>query len=871
MVAYPFKDIEAKWQSYWEDNQTFRVSVDIDPTQPKFYVLDMFPYPSGDGLHVGHPEGYTASDIVARYKRMCGFNVLHPMGWDAFGLPAEEYARKTGTHPKITTERNIARFREQLKGLGFSYDWSREINTTDPGYYKWTQWIFKQLFDRGLAYQEEKPVWWCPELGTTLANEEVTEGKSEVGGYPCIQRPLKQWVLRITEYAEQLLSSLDELDWPQSTKEMQRNWIGHSEGAEVNFRLSTGTEAICIFTTRPDTLFGATYVVLAPEHPLVESITVENERKQVETYRLETANKSDLERTNLQKEKSGVFTGAFAINPANNAKIPIWIADYVLASYGTGAIMAVPGEDQRDWEFAKAYELPIIRTVKPPQDFQGEAYSGDGLAINSDFLDGLEVEAAKSKMIDWLEKKGHGTRKINYKLRDWLFSRQRYWGEPFPIIFVDDKPQTVPDGDLPVILPDLENFKPSGKPEGQLAIAVDWLETTEPATGKSALRETNTMPQWAGSCWYYLRFIDPNNDDELVAKELERYWMPVDLYVGGSEHAVLHLLYARFWHRVLFDAGIISTPEPFGKLVHQGMILGELEYARYENGEAQTISAEFVRSNKDIRTGQVVKRVSLDVKDVTKKGDNFVMSEDQNIRIDARAHKMSKSRGNVVNPDDVVEAYGADAFRLYEMFMGPLEQVKPWSTRGVEGTYRFLNRVWRLLTDPQNDGALHPAIQDSEPTEEQLRALHQIIAKVTTDIEELKFNTAIAALMEFTNTANKWEVLPRNLVQQFVLVLAPLAPHIAEELWERLGNTESIAYAPWPCADQRFLLSDTIEVAVQINGKTRSRISIPTNAAEEQVFVIARNDDNVARHLADKKLKRSIYVPGRIVNFVVTN
>ena len=871
MVAYPFRDIEAKWQSYWEDNQTFRVSVDIDPTQPKFYILDMFPYPSGDGLHVGHPEGYTASDIVARYKRMCGFNVLHPIGWDAFGLPAEEYARKTGTHPRITTERNVVRFREQLKGLGFSYDWSREINTTDPGYYKWTQWIFKQLFDRGLAYQEEKPVWWCPELGTTLANEEVTEGKSEVGGHPCIQRPLKQWVLRITEYAEQLLGSLNELDWPQSTKEMQRNWIGRSEGAEVNFRLSTGPEAIRIFTTRPDTMFGATYVVLAPEHPLVESITVESERKQVETYRLEAANKSDLERTNLQKEKSGVFTGAFAINPANDAKIPIWIADYVLASYGTGAIMAVPGEDQRDWEFAKAHELSIIRTVEPPQDFQGEAYLGDGLAINSDFLDGLEVEAAKNRMIDWLEKKGCGTRKINYKLRDWLFSRQRYWGEPFPIIFVDDKPQTVPDSDLPVILPDLEDFKPSGKPEGQLAIAVDWLKTTESATGKPALRETNTMPQWAGSCWYYLRFIDPNNDDELVAKELERYWMPVDLYVGGSEHAVLHLLYARFWHRVLFDAGIVSTPEPFGKLVHQGMILGELEYVRYENNEAQTISAEFVRSNKDIRTGQVVKRMPIDVKNVTKKGDGFVMSEDQSIRIDARAHKMSKSRGNVVNPDDVVEAYGADAFRLYEMFMGPLEQVKPWSTRGVEGTYRFLNRVWRLLTDPQNNGALHPAIQDSKPTEEQLRALHQIIAKVTTDIEELRFNTAIAALMEFTNTANKWEVLPRDLVQQFVLVLAPLAPHIAEELWERLGNTESIAYAPWPCADQRFLLSDVIEVTVQINGKMRSRISIPANATEEQVFTIAKNDDNVARHLADKKLKRSIYVPGRIVNFVVPN
>ena len=577
MEAYPFKQIEAKWQNYWEDNETFRVAADIDQTRPKFYVLDMFPYPSGDGLHVGHPEGYTASDIVARYKRMRGFNVLHPIGWDAFGLPAEEYARKTGTHPRITTERNVVRFREQLKGLGFSYDWSREVNTTDPGYYKWTQWIFKQLFDRGLAYQEEKPVWWCPELGTTLANEEVIEGKSEVGGPPCVRRPLKQWVLRITEYAEQLLSGLDELDWPQSTKEMQRNWIGRSEGAEVDFRLAANNEAIRVFTTRPDTLFGATYMVLAPEHPLVDSITTGNQREQVNAYRVEAASKSELERTELQKQKTGGFTGAFAFNPASGGEIPIWVADYVLASYGTGAIMAVPGEDQRDWELAEMYSLPIIRTVEPPSDFEGEAYLGDGPAINSGFLDGLEVQTAKAKMIAWLEEHGHGTRKINYKLRDWLFSRQRYWGEPFPILFVDGEPKTVQESDLPVVLPDLEDFQPSGKPERQLATAVAWLETTDPDTGKPALRETNTMPQWAGSCWYYLRFLDPDNDGELVSKALERYWMPVDLYVGGAEHAVLHLLYARFWHKVLFDAGIIASPEPFGKLVHQGMILGELE------------------------------------------------------------------------------------------------------------------------------------------------------------------------------------------------------------------------------------------------------------------------------------------------------
>ena len=871
MEAYPFKQIEAKWQNYWEDNETFRVAADIDQTRPKFYVLDMFPYPSGDGLHVGHPEGYTASDIVARYKRMRGFNVLHPIGWDAFGLPAEEYARKTGTHPRITTERNVVRFREQLKGLGFSYDWSREVNTTDPGYYRWTQWIFKQLFDRGLAYQEEKPVWWCPELGTTLANEEVIEGRSEVGGHPCVRRPLKQWVLRITEYAEQLLSGLDELDWPQSTKEMQRNWIGRSDGADVDFRLAANNEAIRVFTTRPDTLFGATYMVLAPEHPLVDSITTGNQREQVNAYRVEAASKSELERTELQKQKTGVFTGAFAFNPASGGEIPIWVADYVLASYGTGAIMAVPGEDQRDWEFAEMYSLPIIRTVEPPSDFEGEAYLGDGPAINSGFLDGLEVQAAKAKMIAWLEEHGHGTRKINYKLRDWLFSRQRYWGEPFPILFVDGEPKTVQDSDLPVVLPDLEDFQPSGKPEGQLATAVDWLETTDPDTGKPALRETNTMPQWAGSCWYYLRFLDPDNDGELVSKDLERYWMPVDLYVGGAEHAVLHLLYARFWHKVLFDAGIIASPEPFGKLVHQGMILGELEYARFEDHEGRTVSAEFVRSGQDSRSGAPVKRVSLSLNDVEKKGDNFVLCEDTNIQVDARAHKMSKSRGNVVNPDDVVEAYGADAFRLYEMFMGPLEQVKPWNTRGVEGTHRFLNRLWRLLTDGRDSDGLRSAIGDDEPTDEQSRALHQTIAKVTEDIEGLRFNTAIAALMEFTNTANKWDFLPRDLVEKLVLVLAPLAPHLAEELWERLGHSESIAFAPWPEADEQYLRNDTIEVAVQVNGKMRGRISIPAEATEEQVIAIARSDENVARHLFDKELKRSIYVRGRIVNFVVTN
>ncbi len=871
MAAYPAKDIEAKWQAYWEENQTFTVAVDIDRTRPKYYVLDMFPYPSGEGLHVGHPEGYTASDIIARYKRMRGFNVLHPIGWDAFGLPAEQYALETGTHPRVTTERNVARFREQLKALGFSYDWSREVNTTDPGYYKWTQWIFKQLFERGLAYQDEIPVWWCPELGTTLANEEVIEGKSERGGHPCIRRPLKQWVLRITEYAEELLSGLDDLDWPTSTKQMQRNWIGRSEGAEIDFPIPEGDDVIRVFTTRPDTVFGATYMVLAPEHSLVVAITTGAERAQVEAYRSEAAKKSELERTDLQKEKTGIFTGAFVTNPANGKEIPIWIADYVLAGYGTGAIMAVPGQDQRDWEFAEAHDLPIIRTVQPPGGFEGEAYLGDGAAINSDFLNGLDVEAANSRIIDWLEEQGRGTRTVNYKLRDWLFSRQRYWGEPFPVIFVADAPRAVPDSELPVRLPDLEAFKPSGTLEGPLAKAVDWLETTDPETGAPARRETNTMPQWAGSCWYYLRYIDPDNTAELVAAELERYWMPVDLYIGGAEHAVLHLLYARFWHKVLYDAGIVSSPEPFAKLVHQGMILGELEYTRFEDEHNQAVSAEFVRADQDTRTGEAVTRVAVGAEQVIKKDDNFVLSDEQSIRVDSRAHKMSKSRGNVVNPDDVVAAYGADAFRLYEMFMGPLEQVKPWSTRGVEGTYRFLNRVWRLLANQEIDGALGDTVSEDEPTEEQSRALHQTIVKVTEDIEGLRFNTAIAALMEFTNVANKWDAIPRDLVRPFVLILAPLAPHIAEELWQRLGHAESLAYEPWPEADERFLTSDTIEVTVQVNGRMRGRISIPAEASEARVFAIAREDENVARHLAGKDLKRSIYVPGRIVNFVVAN
>jgi leucyl-tRNA synthetase len=869
MATYPFKEIETKWQAYWEANGTFRTGADVDTSRPKFYVLDMFPYPSGDGLHVGHPEGYTASDIVARYKRMRGFNVLHPMGWDAFGLPAEQYALKTGTHPKTTTERNIERFRIQLKALGFSYDWRREVNTTDPGYYRWTQWIFKQLFERGLAYQEELPVWWCPELGTTLANEEVVDGKSEVGGYPCIRRPLRQWVLKITAYADALLAGLDDVDWPQSTKEMQRNWIGRSEGAEIDFAVEARSNlTLRVFTTRPDTLFGATYMVLAPEHELVERLTAPEQRTPIQAYQQQASRKSELERSELQKDKTGVFTGSYAINPANGASIPIWIADYVLAGYGTGAIMAVPAQDQRDWEFATAYDLPIMRTVRPPSDFAGEAYLGDGAIINSGFLDDLDVEQGKAQMIEWLEQHGHGLRRINYKLRDWLFSRQRYWGEPFPVVFVDDAPKTVPDSDLPVVLPDLQEFKPSGSPEGPLAAAKEWLNTRDPDTGRPARRETNTMPQWAGSCWYYLRYIDPDNEAQLVDPKLERYWMPVDLYVGGSEHAVLHLLYARFWHKVLYDAGVVSTPEPFTKLVHQGMILGELEFTHYVDARGASVPAPLVRAGKDTRTGEAVTAKRVAEADVEKSGEHFVLRAEPSVVVDARAHKMSKSRGNVVNPDEIVALHGADAFRLYEMFMGPLEQVKPWSTRGVDGTHRFLNRAWRLIVD-SDGGGLNSAIDDAQPTAEQLRLLHHTIAKVTEDFEALRFNTAIAALMEFTNAANKWTNMPRSIAERFVLLLAPLAPHIGEELWQRLGAQESLAYHAWPQVDHEYLRSDVLEIPVQVNGKVRGKIQVPADADEPQVIEIARADQNVFRHLQGQTVKRAIYVRGRIVNFVV--
>ncbi len=859
MSTYDPSKIESRWQKYWLENKTFKTPEDHE--KPKYYILDMFPYPSGSGLHVGHPEGYTATDILARYKRMKGFNVLHPIGWDAFGLPAEQYAVKTGTHPRETTEKNIRVFREQLQMLGFSYDWDREVNTTDPDYYKWTQWIFLKLFERGLAYESEEPVNWCPELGTVLANEEVIDGKSEVGGFPVIRKPMRQWVLKITAYAERLLKDLDDLDWPESTKEMQRNWIGKSIGAEIDFAVQNHEEKIRVFTTRPDTLFGATYMVLAPEHYLVDMVTSDEQKDEVSTYKDYADQKSDLERQDLSKEKTGVFTGGFAINPANGKEIPIWIADYVLAHYGTGAIMAVPGEDERDWEFAEKFDLPIIRTVQPPKDFKGKAFTEDGPSINSDFLDGLYITDAKTKMTDWLEENGVGKKSVNYKLRDWLFSRQRYWGEPFPIIHVDGKPKPVPEKDLPVTLPEVDDFQPTKTGEPPLARAKDWVETTDPETGKKAYRETNTMPQWAGSCWYYLRYISPEFNDGPVEQNEEKYWMPIDLYVGGAEHSVLHLLYARFWHKVLYDCGVVSTKEPFHRLVHQGMILGEVEYTAYEK-DGKIISAE------EAGKTEGVKRVKLSENDVEKKGERFVMKGTE-ITVDSKAHKMSKSRGNVINPDDVVERYGADSLRLYEMFMGPLEQVKPWSTKGVEGVNRFLNRTWRLFFGDADEEKLN--ISEENPSSEQLKVLHEAIKKVTEDIENMRFNTAISALMIFVNEANGWDNVPRSVAEPFVILLSPFAPHIAEEIWNRLGHDESLAYEEWPQLNEDFLVDESVEIPVQVNGKVRANITVPADKQKDKDFVIglAKQQKNIIRHLEGTSIVKEIFVPGRIVNLVV--
>ena len=860
--AFPFSEFEPKWQGEWEANKAYRTpnpgDADFDASKPKYFVLDMFPYPSGNGLHVGHPEGYTATDIIGRFKKMNGFNVLHPMGWDAFGLPAEQYAIKTGTHPRVTTEANVANFTKQLKSLGFAYDWDREVNTTDPGYFKWTQWIFLKLYNsyvgddgkahpvseleaqglsreeidhRRLAYVSEAPVNWCPQLGTVLANEEVVDGKSEVGGFPVERRPMRQWMLRITSYAQRLIDELDGLDWPESIKLLQRNWIGRSEGAHVRFNVvqssglpseaaeTAAPHSITVFTTRPDTLFGATYMVLAPEHRLVDEITSEEQLPAVEEYREKTARKSDLERTELAKEKSGVFTGAYAINPVNNERIPIWIADYVLMGYGTGAIMAVPAHDERDFEFAKKFELPIKQVVQPPEGHDWQGYTDNGTAVNSGFLDGLTTPEAKKKIAAWLEEKGLGKGTTNFKLRDWLFSRQRYWGEPFPIVWENGQHRGLAESELPLLPPTLEDFKPTGTPEPPLSKATDWVRYS--ATAK---RELNTMPQWAGSCWYYLRYCDARNSERFVGEAAEKYWMGggkpggVDLYVGGTEHAVLHLLYARFWHKVLFDLGYVSTPEPFQRLVNQGLILGE--------------------------DGQ----------------------------------KMSKSRGNVVNPDDVVREYGADALRLYEMFMGPLEQVKPWSMKGVEGVYRFLARVWRLVMEVDDEGvwSVSKALQDVPANKQLTKALHETIKKCGEDIEKLSFNTAISQMMVCTNAFTGAEVKPAAAIVTFLKVLSPFAPHLAEELnaiirskFPALAAKRFLSDEIWPAYDPAALVEDEVEVVFQVNGKLRDKARVPIQATKEEIEKIALASARVQEFMEGKPAKKIIVVPGKLVNVVV--
>jgi leucyl-tRNA synthetase len=843
---YPFDQIEPKWQAIWDERQLSHAPNPgekvFDPSKPKFYVLDMFPYPSGAGLHVGHPEGYTATDIIARYKRMRGFNVLHPMGWDAFGLPAEQYAIKTGQHPAITTRENVAKFKSQLKRIGFSYDWQREINTTDPAYYKWTQWIFLQIYNswfnpetnraepistyRGtdpdsvrLAYVADVPVNWCPELGTVLANEEVVDGKSEVGGFPVVRRPMRQWMLRITAYAERLLNELDKLDWPEGIKLLQRNWIGRSEGAEIDFTVAANAapgSKIRVFTTRPDTLYGGTFLVLAPEHSLVDLIVTEEQWPAVREYRERAARKSELERADLSKEKTGIFTGAFAINPATNAKIPIWIADYVLLGYGTGAIGGVPAHDQRDLEFAKKFDLPIVIVVQPTGNEQAMGFTGEGIAVNSPIINGLTSAEAKKKITAWLEERGLGKRAINYKLRDWLFSRQRYWGEPFPIVWQNGKHRALDEQELPLVPPPLDDYKPIGTGEPPLARAKEWSRYSD-----KAVREANTMPQWAGSCWYYLRFCDPHNDKRFVGEEAERYWMGgdkpggVDLYVGGTEHAVLHLLYARFWQKVLFDLGYVSKPEPFQRLVNQGIILGE---------------------------------------------DN---------------QKMSKSRGNIVNPDDVIDQHGADAFRCYEMFMGPLEQMKPWSTRGVEGVARFLARVWRLLMTENQAGEweLSPKIKEVGATRQQQKLLHATIKKVTDDIESFSFNTAISQMMIFVNAFTNVETIPLSAMRTFLILLNPFAPHISSELWERLAEfgdaRGDVSQQSWPAYDEHLLIEDEVEIVIQINGKLRERMKMPIVATEEELKAVALSNPKVQDRIAGKAVRKVIVVPKKLVNIVV--
>ncbi|HOE67233.1 MAG TPA: leucine--tRNA ligase [Candidatus Hydrogenedentes bacterium] len=836
--SYDHARIEKRWQDYWLKNKTFQSKIDVG--KPKYYVLDMFPYPSGDGLHVGHPEGYTATDIIARYKRMRGFNVLHPMGWDAFGLPAERHAMRTGEHPSIITKRNCETFRRQIQSLGLSYDWDREIDTTDPKYYKWTQWIFQVLFDRGLAYQTEAAVNWCPALGTVLANEEVKDGKYVETGDPVEKRMMKQWMLRITAYAERLLEDLDGLDWPEGIKAMQREWIGRSEGADVVFKVAGSGQEFTIFTTRPDTLFGATYCVLAPEHALTLAIATPEQRDNVEVYVDSAKKRSAQDRMKDEKTKTGVFTGAYAINPVNGKEIPIWTADYVLADYGYGAIMAVPGHDTRDHEFATQFGLPIIEVVQGG-DVTKEAYTGDGVLVNSPLIDGLSVPEGKKKITKWIEDQGIGKGTVNYRLRDWLFSRQRYWGEPFPLVTLEDGTvRAVPMTDLPVVLPELDEYKPTADGQPPLARATEWVDTVDPSTGAPAKRETNTMPQWAGSCWYYLRYCDPCNASAAWSKEAESYWMPVDLYIGGAEHAVLHLLYARFWHKVLFDAGHVSTKEPFQKLFNQGMILA------YSYRDA---NGKYYYPDKAEKRGDAA----------------FVKGTDTPLHV--QIEKMSKSRYNVVNPDTVVAELGADSLRLYEMFMGPLDREKPWTDEGVHGVHRFLRRAWAMIIG--EDGALHSRIVDADGDAGVRKVLHRTIKQVTADIESMQFNTAISRLMEFVNAGTKAERVAKSDVELFVLILAPFAPHIAEEVWERLGHTTTLAYEPWPVHDESLLVEDTIEIPVQVNGKVRAVIAVAVDADKGTILAMAKDAPNIRQYTDGRQIVKEVFVPGKLVSLVV--
>jgi len=877
-MPYEPKAIEPKWQAYWRENAVFAAA--IDPDKPKFYVLDMFPYPSGAGLHVGHPKGYIATDVYSRYKRMRGFNVLHPMGWDAFGLPAEQYAIETGTHPRETTRRNIDNLRRQLQLLGTDYDWSREIDTTDPRYVRWTQWIFRKLYERDLAYLAEVPVNWCPALGTVLANEEVIDGRSERGGHPVVRTAMRQWMLRITAYADRLIDDLDGVDWPEPIKKMQRDWVGRSVGARIRFELlGDAHDAIEVFTTRPDTLFGATYMVLAPEHPLVEKITTPEQRPEVERYVEAAARRSERVRIADVREKTGVFTGASAAHPVTGAPLPIWIADYVLSTYGTGAVMAVPGHDQRDYEFAQRFGLPIVEVVSGG-DLSQAAFVEDGIGVGSDFLNGLPTADAKQRMTDWLEEHGKGGCTVSYKLRDWLFSRQRYWGEPFPVIHREDgSTALVDESELPVLLPELDDFRPSGEFEPPLARSREWIETTDPATGARALRDTNTMPQWAGSCWYFLRFCDPHNERAAWSQEAERYWMPVDLYVGGAEHAVLHLLYARFWHKVFYDLGLVHTVEPFQKLLNQGMILG-YSYRYYDDNlsDATRVTPSVYSSSQvridgetaiAIATGSELKERWVRAQDVRRDEQGRPIHPDiPGLVLEEVTEKMSKSRGNVVSPDDVIERYGTDSMRLYEMFMGPLDKGAPWSDDAIPGVHRFLQRAYRLFVVETEDGERLADLADGAGTLEQQQLTARAIDGVTEDVEAMRFNTAISKLMVFSREIARDALLPRESAEAFVLLLSPFAPHLAEELWQRLGHPESLAHEPWPKADAALLEVSTLTLVVQVNGKRRDEIEVPADADEETIRRAALACPSVARQLEGREPKRVIVVPGRLVNVV---